>query len=47
MQIQDATFDVDSSMFFTSMRLAVRASLRVGFGWPQPAAVVRIEVTQS
>ena len=41
-QAQDASLDVDGSVFFTSSRVAVRTELRVSFGWPHPAAVVRI-----
>jgi HK97 family phage major capsid protein len=39
---QDATVDIDPSPFFTSDRTAVRGIMRVGIGWPHPAAVVRI-----
>jgi HK97 family phage major capsid protein len=39
---QDATVDTDGSVFFTSDRVAVRAVMRVGFGYPQPAALVKI-----
>lgn len=42
-QAQDATLDVDGSVFFTSDRVAIRTTLRVAFGWPHPAAVVKIE----
>jgi HK97 family phage major capsid protein len=42
-QAQDASLDVDGSVFFTSDRVAVRTTLRVSFGWPHPAAVVKIE----
>ncbi len=38
----DAQVSVDASPFFTSDRTAVRAVMRVGLGWPHPAAVVRI-----
>ena len=39
---EDTTLAVDSSAFFTSDRVAVRATCRVAFGFPHPAAVVRI-----
>lgn len=41
---QDATVDIDASPFFTSDRTAVRGIMRVGIGWPHPAAVVRISL---
>ncbi|OBB44948.1 capsid protein [Mycobacterium sp. 852002-51961_SCH5331710] len=39
---QDPTVVVDSSAFFTSDRVAVRATLRVGFAFPHPAALVKV-----
>jgi HK97 family phage major capsid protein len=42
---QDAQVESDKSVFFTSDRVAVRATLRVGFGFPNPAAVVKIATT--
>lgn len=39
---QDAEIVTDSSYYFDSDQLAVRGTLRVGFGLPQPGAVVRI-----
>ena len=42
---QDATVVTDTSAFFTSDRVAVRATLRVGFGFTYPAAVVKIATT--
>ncbi len=39
---EDATIEVDRSVFFTSDRSAVRSVMRVGFGWPQPAAITKI-----
>jgi hypothetical protein len=41
---EDATVEVDSSPFFTSDRLAVRAIIRLSWGWPHPASVVKINV---
>jgi HK97 family phage major capsid protein len=38
----DVTLDVDASPFFTSDRVAVRATLRVGFGFPHPASLVAV-----
>lgn len=37
-----ASVEVDRSVKFTSDQTAVRCILRVGFGWPHPASVVRI-----
>lgn len=34
----------DQSAFFSSDQTAIRARMRVGFGWPQTAAVVKISV---
>lgn len=41
---RDPEVTVDSSAFFTSDRLAVRATVRVGFGFAHPAALVRIDL---
>ncbi|MFH5821731.1 phage major capsid protein [Georgenia sp. AZ-5] len=38
----DAKVETDSSVFFTSDRLAVKATMRVGFGFTHPASVVKI-----
>ncbi|MGD7707248.1 phage major capsid protein [Microlunatus sp. Y2014] len=38
----DARIDVNPSVYFTSDRVAVRATMRVGFGFAHPAAVVKI-----
>lgn len=38
---------IDSSAFFTSERTAVRVSARIGFGFPHPAAVVKINRTDA
>jgi len=43
----DVTLDVDTSAFFTSDRVGVRTTLRVGFGWPHPASIVRITLSDS
>jgi HK97 family phage major capsid protein len=42
---QDAQVESDRSVFFTSDRVAVKATLRVGFGFPNPAAIVKIVTT--
>jgi HK97 family phage major capsid protein len=42
---QDAQVESDRSVLFTSDRVAVRAILRAGFGFPNPAAVVKIVTT--
>jgi HK97 family phage major capsid protein len=39
---QDAEVTADASVFFTSDRVAVRAIMRVGFGFPHPLALVKI-----
>lgn len=40
----DATVEADASVFFTSDRVAVRAIMRCGFAFPQPAAISKIKV---
>lgn len=35
----------DRSVFFTSDRIALRATMRVGFGFPNPASIVKIATT--
>lgn len=40
----DVTLDVDRSAFFTSDRVAVRATMRVGFVFPQPLAIQKITI---
>jgi hypothetical protein len=44
---RDAEVKADRSGFFTSDRVAVRATCRVGFGYPHPAALVRIRLAAS
>lgn len=39
---EQATVEADSSVYFSSDRIAVRAKVRVGFGFPAPATVVKI-----
>ncbi len=38
----DVTLDIDRSAFFTSDRIGVRSTLRVSWGFPHPASIVRI-----
>lgn len=44
---EDVTLDIDASAFFTSDRIAVRSTMRVGFGWPHPASVVKLVLSDS
>jgi HK97 family phage major capsid protein len=44
---RDAEVQADRSVFFTSDRVAVRATCRVGFGFPHTAALVRIRLAAS
>lgn len=39
---RDIRIEVDTSVYFSSDRTAVRATARVGFGYPHPAAVVKV-----
>ena len=38
----DVTIEQDRSVFFTSDRVAIKATLRCGFAFPQPLAIVKI-----
>ena len=38
----DARVEIDKSVFFTSDRVAVKATMRVGFGFAHPQAIVKI-----
>ncbi|GAA2092626.1 phage major capsid protein [Brevibacterium salitolerans] len=40
----DVDLQVDRSAYFTSDRTAIRATMRVGFAFPQPAAIQKIEL---
>ncbi|HCS59061.1 MAG TPA: phage major capsid protein [Gordonia polyisoprenivorans] len=40
-----ATVEADRSVYFTSDRVALKATMRVGFGWTNPAALVKITTT--
>ena len=39
---QDAELVVDASRYFESDRLGIRATMRIGFGFPHEQAVVKI-----
>ena len=41
---EDSTVDADSSAFYTSDRVAVRAIMRVGFGYAHAASVVNVSL---
>jgi HK97 family phage major capsid protein len=41
---RDAEVKADRSVFFTSDRVAVRATCRIGFGFPHTAALIRIRL---
>ncbi|WP_083666007.1 phage major capsid protein [Saccharomonospora sp. CUA-673] len=38
----DTTLDVDRSAYFSSHRVGIRATMRVGFAFPHPAAIQRV-----
>lgn len=40
---EDASVVTDTSAFFTSDRIAVRATMRVAFAFSHPAAIIRID----
>lgn len=42
---QAARIDVDSSAYFSSDRVGIRGTMRVSFGFPHPAALVKISTT--
>jgi len=41
----DAAVVTDSSVYFSSDQMAVRATIRVGVGFTYPAAVVKVATT--
>lgn len=41
----DVKLDIDRSAYFSSDRVGIRATFRVAFAYPHPAAVVRIKLT--
>ena len=43
---EDVETEVSTDVFFTSDRVAVKTTIRVGWGWAYPAAVVKINVTE-
>ncbi|RSN50852.1 phage major capsid protein [Actinomadura sp. WAC 06369] len=42
---EGTTLAVDSSAYFSSDRIGVRATMRVGFAFPHPASVIKISLT--
>jgi HK97 family phage major capsid protein len=44
---EDVTLDVDRSAYFSSDRIGVRSTLRVSWGFPHPASVVKIVLADS
>ncbi|WP_286344438.1 phage major capsid protein [Frondihabitans sucicola] len=40
---EDTSITIDSSVLFTSDRVAIRGVARVGFGFPQPEAIIKIK----
>ncbi len=40
----DATVEADRSVFFTSDRVAVKATMRAGFGFVHPQSVVKVSI---
>jgi len=38
----DATVETDASVYFTSDRIAVKATLRIGVGFVHPANLVKV-----
>jgi HK97 family phage major capsid protein len=41
---EDATVEADRSVYFTSDRVAVKATMRAGFGFVHPASVVKVSI---
>ena len=41
---EDVETEVSTDVYFTSDRVAVKTTMRVGWSWPSPAAVVKINV---
>lgn len=41
----DTTIEVDRSVYFATDRIAVRAILRIGFGFPHEAAIQKVKLT--
>ena len=40
----DATVEADRSVYFTSDRVAVKATMRAGFGFVHQASVVKVSI---
>lgn len=40
---EDVTLDIDSSAFFTKDQTAIRGIMRIGFGFVQPEAIIKIK----
>jgi hypothetical protein len=43
---EDIETDVSEDVCFTSDRVAVKTTMRIGWGWPYPASQIRIDVGQ-
>ncbi|BDX32477.1 hypothetical protein TUM20985_30240 [Mycobacterium antarcticum] len=43
---EDVETEVSDQVYFTSDRVAVKTTMRVGWGWPHPGAVVKINVSE-
>jgi HK97 family phage major capsid protein len=41
----DATIEADNSVYFTSDRVAIKATMRAGFGFVHPASVVKVTLS--
>lgn len=41
---EEVTLESDRSVYFTSDKIAIRAKLRVCYGWPEPATIVKITI---
>jgi HK97 family phage major capsid protein len=44
---EDVETEVSTDVFFTSDRVAVKTTARVGWGWPHPGAIVKIVIEGS
>ncbi len=44
---QDVDLQLSTDAYFTSDRVAVRAVMRVGFAFPHPAAIVRVQLDET
>ena len=41
----DASVEADRSVYFTSDRVAVKATMRAGLAFPHPASVVKVTLS--